>query len=152
MHRWKETLELRREAFNQEWVQLQSASLAETKSSAGDKYETAREMMAQSRRILERNVSETQDLIAGLDRMLKDNGMGPIHFGSLVRLKMGWHLVGLNLGVFTWNQSESENKNESEVRAVSLVSPLGLVLKGLTLGENFQWRGQTLSVLEIQID
>jgi transcription elongation GreA/GreB family factor len=141
---WKKFLEHKLHAVEIELQQLQLASMAETKSSAGDKYETAREMLAQSRRILEKSEDETRALLMGLERMLQTDGSGPIHFGSLVRLDETWYLIGLNAGAYPGD--------DGEVQGISLQSPLGQALKGKHKNESISWRQKSLQIRDIQAD
>jgi transcription elongation GreA/GreB family factor len=134
-------LSARAEAYLRELASLNEAAAGETKSSAGDKYETAREMMAQQRNLLERNLAEAQAGLENLERM----GVAPpgsrIAFGSLVETNLGWHLVGTGLG--------EVDCSGIVVRLISLASPLGGALKGRSAGDRIPWRGAELEILRV---
>ena len=134
-------LEARASEYTRELAGLDEAAAGETKSSAGDKYETAREMIAQSRGILERNLSEAR---AGLDALTRMSAapQGPrILFGTLAETSQGWHLLGASLG-------ELEIDGNT-IRLISLASPLGAALKGKSAGDRVPWRGGDLEILRI---
>jgi transcription elongation GreA/GreB family factor len=120
---------------------LDEAAAAETKSSAGDKYETAREMIAQSRKLIERNLSETEAGLGILERMAAAPLGAQVGFGSLVETSLGWYLVGLSIG-----ELEAQGV---PVRTLSLASPLGMALKGRGVGESIPWRGDAFEILGI---
>src|SRR6188768_2532876 len=94
----REFLEERKAEYLRELRNVDEAAAGETKSSAGDKYETAREMMAQARNLLGRNLAETEAGLDTLARMAAAPLRPIIGFGSLVETDQGWHLLGASLG------------------------------------------------------
>jgi transcription elongation GreA/GreB family factor len=134
-------LETRRAGYARELASLDEAAAGETKSSAGDKYEPAREMIAQSRRLIEGNLSETAAGLDALDRMAAAPPGPKAGFGSLVETSQGWYLMGASLG-------ETEIDGIA-VRTVSLASPLGAAMKGRQAGERAPWRGTELAILRV---
>lgn len=120
---------------------LDEAAKAETKSSAGDKYETAREMLAQARNLIEARLSETSALREILERMAAANPGERIGFGSLAETSQGYYLVGAGLGDL--------EIGSAKVRAISLASPLGAALKGRSPGEAVPWRGNALEIIRL---
>jgi transcription elongation GreA/GreB family factor len=131
----REFLEARKAEYLRELRSVDEAAAGETKSSAGDKYETAREMMAQARSLLSRNLAETESGLDTLARMTAAPLRPEIGFGSLVETDQGWHLLGASLGE----------------RLISLASPLGAVLKGKSAGNRFPWRGSEAAILRVPI-
>lgn len=120
---------------------LDEAAAAETKSSAGDKYETAREMIAQSRSLQEKGRSEAQAGLDWIGRIQAVEPTGTVHAGTLVRSDLGWHLVGaLTSAVLV---------DGIGVQGITLSSPLGMALKGKAAGQELEWRGRNVRVLEI---
>jgi transcription elongation GreA/GreB family factor len=142
LSRLREGLETRRAAYVRELASLDEAAARETKSSAGDKYETAREMIAQSRRLIEGNLAEIAAGLAALERMAAPGGPG-IGFGSLVETSHGWYLLGASLG-----EIEVEG---ALVRTASLASPLGAALRGKGPGDRVPWRGGSLEVRSVAV-
>lgn len=136
-------LEDRRRGYLSELASLDEAAARETKSSAGDKYETAREMIAQSRNVIGRALGEAEAGLSALDRMAAAPAAGAtVGFGSLVETSQGWCLVGASLGMIAW---EGE-----DVKTLTLASPLGQVLKGKSAGDKVPWRGGELAILGVQ--
>jgi transcription elongation GreA/GreB family factor len=141
--RCKEQLTARRAEYRRELMSLDEAAAGETKSSAGDKYETAREMIAQSRVLIARNLAEAEAGLDALARMAAAPLRPVIGFGSLVEIRAGWHLIGVGLG-------EMESSG-IVVRMISLASPLGAALKGKTAGDRIPWRDAVLDVLRVPV-
>ena len=131
-------LEAKRVAYARELASLDEAAARETKSSAGDKYETGREMIAQSRRLTEGNLAETEAGLEALTRMGAAPGGPRIGLGSLIGTSQGWFLLGASLG-------EIEDGGEV-VKTASLASPIGSALKGKAAGETVPWRGGVLEI------
>lgn len=136
-------LEARKAEYLRELRSVDEAAAGETKSSAGDKYETAREMMAQARNLLGRNLAETEAGLDTLTRMSTAPLRPVIGFGSLVETDQGWHLLGASLG--------EKEIGGITVRMISLASPLGAALKGKAAGDRFAWRGSEAAVLRVPL-
>lgn len=136
-------LEERRSGYLRELRSVDEAAAGETKSSAGDKYETAREMMAQARNLLSKNLAETETGLETLARMAIAPLRSAIGFGSLVETDQGWRLLGVSLG-------EMEIAG-IPVLMISLAGPLGAALKGKSAGDRFPWRGSEAAVLRVPV-
>lgn len=134
-------LEERAAGYAGELESLDDAASRETKSSAGDKYETAREMIAQGRRLAETNLTETQSSLDALGRMAAAPAGDRAVFGSLVETSRGTFLLGISIG-------EVEAEGRTTITA-SLASPIGAALKGRRAGESVPWRGGSLDILRI---
>lgn len=137
----RKALLARQAEYRRELAGLDEAAARETKSSAGDKYETAREMIAQSRRLMEGNLVEVEAGLGALERMAAAPAQAGCGFGSLVETSQGWLLLGASLG-------EVEVEGVA-VLTLSLASPLGQALKGRKAGERFPWRGTELALLSV---
>ncbi|MEX2514105.1 MAG: hypothetical protein WD398_14460 [Cyclobacteriaceae bacterium] len=121
-------------------TELQQASEGEGKSSAGDKYETGREIINQSREVLKKQ-------LVGLEIMkyqLKTIPIKPsimVEEGAILQLEMGYIWVAVSLG-----KVELES---TAIQVVSKDSPLLAALWGLKKGETGVFRGKNYQVLEI---
>jgi transcription elongation GreA/GreB family factor len=135
------TLLAREAEYRRELASLDEASAGETKSSAGDKYETAREMIAQSRRLLEGNLATVDASLAALERMSEAPPQARCGMGSLLETSQGWLLVGASLG--------EVEVDGMMIRTLSLASPLGQVLKGRGAGDRLPWRGEEILILSV---
>jgi hypothetical protein len=120
---------------------LDEAAQGETKSSAGDKYETAREMIGQARSMQHRIREETQALLDWLDRQDPSTSARAFAAGAVVRTSTGWFLV-------CPSPIEVEVAGH-RVQGVTLASPFGQACKGARAGETRVFRDRTVEILEI---
>jgi len=129
------------ERANLELAALDEAALGETKSSAGDKYETAREMIGQARSMQHRIREEAQALLDWLDRQNETGTALGFAAGSLVRTSGGWFLV--------CPAPVEIAADGIRVQGVTLASPFGQACKGARAGEKRVFRDRTVEILEI---
>jgi hypothetical protein len=147
----RKDLQARKEGYLAELRSLDEAAAGETKSSAGDKYETGREMIAQSRSLIQRNLGEMLSQLEALERMsgtshaageaveaAPADSPDRIGFGTLVETGSGWVLVGISLGDVDFQGLS--------IRTASLASPLGAALRGRRSGDRIPWRGSHLEI------
>jgi len=120
---------------------LEQAAAGETRSSAGDKYETGREMIGQARAMQERIRADAQ---AGLDWLVGRNpSSASVAFasGSLVLVSGIWYLVcpcPVELHV-----------QGMRIQGVSLASPFGQACKGAREGESRLFRDHSVEIQRI---
>lgn len=122
-------------------AQAREASNDDTKSSAGDKFETTREMMQQD---ISRNESLLADAQKNLQLLnsIKDLPAGDrVHLGD--RVKNG-SLVYTSQGAFYISISAGQLSIEKDVFfAISAASPIGQLLIGKKTGDTFTFNGKT---------
>jgi hypothetical protein len=109
--------------------EAQEAANNETKSSAGDKYETDREMMQQEAAMNQTQLNEANKLklaLSTIDPHTKDEKAGA---GSMVLTDKGNFYISISAGAL--------KVNDMDFFAVSPVSPIGLKLNGLKAGGEF---------------
>ncbi len=146
-------LTARQAEYIREIASLDQATAGETKSSAGDKYETAREMLAQSRNILARNLADTESGLKILERLEQalvgdaDGSGNPsanscAGFGSLLETDHGLYLLGLGLGEVVLPAGQT-------VTAISFQSPLGAAFKGKRTGETVATKRGALQIVHL---
>ncbi len=105
----------------------------ETKSSAGDKFETGRAMMQIEQEKNEMQLGKTlmlKSLLKQVDLKKKYDSVG---FGSLVFTNRGKYFIAIGIG-------KIEVDNEI-CFAISVDSPVGKLLLGKRLGEEVEFRG-----------
>jgi hypothetical protein len=119
----------RLEAARQALDDTQAAANDETKSSAGDKYETAREMMQQETDRNLAQLNEANKLKVALSAIKTGGTSETAEPGSLVFTDNGDFYLAISAGTIT--------VNNRAFYAVSAVSPIGLKLKGLKSGNKF---------------
>ncbi len=134
----REKMDTVQEAMN---LAQQSAN-QETKSTAGDKYETARAMAQNERDIYARQLLQIKqdfNTLQQLDIQKKSERIIP---GSLTTTSFGTFFVSVSIGLTHW-----ENQ---KIMAVSPVSPAGKAILGKQAGETFQFQGKTHKVFTLE--
>lgn len=115
-------------------TQAREASNDDTKSSAGDKYETSREMMQQD---IDRNKRLLIDAQENF-KVLETIGHAP-----LSETISGGSLVHTNQGIFYISISAGQLQFEGQtVFAISAASPIGKMLLGKKKGDTFNFNGK----------
>jgi hypothetical protein len=102
----------------------------ETKSSAGDKHETARARMQSEYEKLSWQLDELKGQLVLLERIDIKAGVKVISNGNLVETNKGLFFISVPLG--------KVELDEKIVYAISQVSPLGKKLMGLKVGEQIK--------------
>ena len=118
----------------------QESSSSETKSSAGDKYETGREMANAERDRNAAHMQQAQQLQAELARLNPELPCDAVRPGALVSTSMGQFYISVSAGKL----------EGTEVFAVSAAAPVAVALKGLRTGEEAVFNGKTVRVLAVE--
>ena len=128
----------RMEAAQLAITEAQNASNDDTKSSAGDKYETGRAMMQQEkdRNLLQLN--EANKLKVALNKISADHTSSIIDAGSLVITNNEAFYLAISAGMIS--------VDNEKYYAVSPGSPIGLKLKGHKKGDEFFLNGKHYEV------
>jgi hypothetical protein len=124
----------------QQLSELNSSGAEEGKSSAGDKYETQREMIKQSQEILDRQLSRIQAMINQLEK-IPIEACSQVQEGALVKLPLGLVWVGVALGRIV--------DQNVEYLLVSKDSPLFIAIKGLKRTQSTLFRGKKMMIEEV---
>ena len=121
--------------------QAQEASNDDTKSSAGDKFETTREMMQQD---IARNKNLLLDAKQNLLLLTSLEEAVP---GDVVR---NGSLVYTSKGIFYISISAGQLKvDDQQIFAISAVSPIGQLLMGKKAGESFSFNKNEYTIKKI---
>lgn len=120
----------------------QESSSSETKSSAGDKYETGREMANAERDRNAAHMQQAQQLQAELARINPEAPCDTVRPGALVTTSMGQFYLSISAGKLP--------VDGAEVFAVSAAAPVAVALKGLRAGEEAVFNGKTVQVLGVE--
>lgn len=113
----------------------------DTKSSAGDKFETGREMMQAE---LNKNEDQLNKTLKDKHDLLQINATcsySKVEFGSLVITNMGNYFISLPIGKIT-----VENE---DVYCISLASPIGQAMVNKENNETFIFNGNLFSIENI---
>lgn len=119
----------------------QSSANEEGKSSAGDKYETARAMGQLDRDMYARQYEQARQERQLLDRFADATSTDRVVQGSLARTSAGLFCVAVSAGKLT--------VDGQEIIAVSGQSPVGALLLGKRVGETFVFQNKKTQVLDI---
>lgn len=121
--------------------EAREASFAETKSSAGDKYETGREMMRIQSDMRALQLYEAQDLLNRLERVDASQVHSTVKAGSVVWTTNGLFFVAQSIGQISLDGFEYQT--------ISTASPMGKALKGLAAGQTTVFREQRIEVISV---
>jgi transcription elongation GreA/GreB family factor len=120
--------------------EAQEGSNSEDKSSAGDKYETARAMGQLARDMNAKQLVQAQNEMAELNKIdLQESLM--VKSGSMLKTLSSTYFIAVGLGVL-----KIENHT---VVVLSPKSPLALQMLGKKLGETFAFNKQNHTIVEI---
>ena len=120
----------------------QESSSSETKSSAGDKYETGREMANAERDRNAAHMQQAQQLQVELARINPEAACDTVRPGALVTTSMGRFYISVSAGKLAGEGPE--------VFAVSAAAPVAVALKGLRAGEQAVFNGIVVQVLTVE--
>lgn len=130
--------------MNTSWQAMEAAKNSaneEGKSSAGDKYETARAMGQLDREMNGRMYEQARQERLSLDKINTETNFSKIAFGALTETTMGHFFVSIGAGII-----EIDGK---KTMAVSPQSPIGQVIIGKTTNESFDFRGKTHTIISV---
>ncbi len=125
------------EEARREYLLAKESRDSDTKSSAGDKFETGREMMQREMDKLSALVDNTLNSIAKLDRIADLPASLVISEGSLVVTDQETYYISIGYGKL------------DSIYAISIESPLGLELKGKRVGDRVEMRGRNITIKSI---
>lgn len=134
-------LEDKRARLEHSIADAQKAASEDTKSSAGDKFETSREMLKQEINKHSQQLSMTSKMLQQFSQIDPTQKLDSIAFGSLVETNEGWYYFSASLG-----KVETEAKN---CFALSMVSPIAKVLANLKAGDEVSFMKRKIKVLSI---
>lgn len=120
---------------------LQEGLANETKSSAGDKYETSRAMSQQELDKINTQLQEISRQLALIPHLETVSGSASVQNGSIVETNKGFFFIGLPL--------VSVQTNEGTVFYIGATAPLAQQLIGKNAGEQVSLNGNQFDVLDI---
>lgn len=136
-----EEIKKRLDNLNETLLDTTSSMQNETKSSAGDKHETARAMAQLEQEKLGNQLQVTKALYGALDQLDPNEQHEQIQFGSLVQLDDNWYYFSTGIGKIS--------VDTTSVFCLSIVTPMGKVLVGKKLGDSVIFNGKTLVIRHI---
>ena len=130
---------LRLDAARAGMAAAQESSNSETKSSAGDKYETGRAMAQQERDRHAAQLHEAQQLLATLQKINPELACDTVRPGALAATSLGLFYVSIGAGRLT-------TAGGQEFLAVSAAAPLAVALHGRRAGEEVAFNGKRVRI------
>ena len=124
------------EEARREYILAKESRDSDTKSSAGDKFETGREMMQREMDKISALIDTTQNSLKKL-QLLTAGPAQVVCEGSLVETDQGMYYISIGYGKL------------DETYAISIESPLGALLKGKKIGESVEMRGKKMTIKSI---
>lgn len=113
----------------------------DTKSSAGDKFETGREMLQLELNNKHKQFDQLMQLQKDALKIDVSKAHDKIAFGSLVQVKTGIYFISIALG--------SVELEGQKYYAMSLASPIGKALHNHQKGDAIQFNGKVIEVLDV---
>ena len=120
---------------------LQSALENDTKSSAGDKYETSREMINLEFNKLSAQLQNFKKLKETLHKVENSSKSTTIQLGSVVKTTGANYFISIPAGELTCG--------EEKYYAIGANSPIAQILLGKAVAENFSFNGKTFVIKEV---
>lgn len=140
-HKILEELDRKIEVISAAIASAKDSRNNDTKSSAGDKYETGREMMQIEIEKNEVLLNQTAKQRKELARIDVSEEFSKVAFGSLVVTDKGTYFISIGIGKI---------KIDDQVcYAISLASPIGSLLKDKAVGGEVQFQGRKFSIIGI---
>lgn len=137
-----EIIENKLSILQQNIKNAQETANEDTKSSAGDKYETTRAMMQIEIENYTKRLSETKNLQQILTKINFQNTYNFVSIGSLVITNQGKFFISIGLGqVFL---------DDEKYFVISMDSPIGNLLMNKTINSSFLFNQKEYVILEIE--
>ena len=123
-------------------TQAQESLAVETKSSSGDKHETARAKMQIEIEKLSNQLADLENQLVQLQKIDFGAICQRAQLGAIVSTDKGFFVLAIALGKI--------NFENNTVYSISLASPLGLQLLGKQVGQSFSLNGVSYLIKAIQ--
>tara|TARA_R100000951_G_C2592923_1_gene165637 strand:- start:267 stop:719 length:453 start_codon:yes stop_codon:yes gene_type:complete len=129
-------------AIYQSYIDAKESRDNDTKSSAGDKYETGRAMMQQEMDQAEKRLAQIKALKNELNRLPLEETSSTVIPGSFIKTTSGLFFIGVSLG--------KVEVGDQVIFAISTASPLGKLLHAKEVGDSILFNGQEQTIELIQ--
>jgi transcription elongation GreA/GreB family factor len=135
-------LKIKIDETQQEISSLQQEMSEDTKSSAGDKFETSREMMNQSINRLQDSLQQHKKQLQQLQGLKGSKSSEKVNMGSFVSCEKTCFLFGLAFG--------KVNSTKENIFALSLNSPLGRIFLDKKVGDIVKMNQSNYTIKSIE--
>lgn len=137
-----EQLERKRETFSEALLKIEADRSTETKSSAGDKYETSREMMRQEMDKLVDRIKAVELDQHILNTLQEYKAVNSVTHGSLVKTDNGIFWIAISYG-------RAQMADGVEIMVISSDSPIGAALMHKKVRDTVSFNGRDFTIEEI---
>ncbi len=118
------------------------ALTVESKSSAGDKHETARAMLQLETEKRSEQLVQALNLQEMLYRIhLDEKSADNVHIGTLVHTSMGIFYISVGIGKL--------NYEDKEYMAISAASPIASAMIGKQKGDSIEFNGKKIDIINV---
>ncbi|MDH5475727.1 MAG: 3-oxoacyl-ACP synthase [Cyclobacteriaceae bacterium] len=117
------------------------AAVEEERSTAGDKYDTARAMSHINQNMFANQLNEVAKLKKTLTQIAIDQQYKTVASGALVKTSKDSYFIAVSIGRL--------KIDEQEIMVVSPLSPIGQLMLDKKSGETFVFNGTTIEVHEV---
>ncbi|MGI4743696.1 MAG: hypothetical protein ACRYG7_51745 [Janthinobacterium lividum] len=135
-------VQLRLDAARAGMAAAQESSNSETKSSAGDKYETGRAMAQQERDRHAAQLHEAQQLLATMQKLNPELASDSVRTGALAATSLGLFYLSIGAGKLITAEGQ-------EFLAVSPGAPVAVALNGKRAGEAVVFNSKAVQVIAV---
>ena len=114
---------------------------SDTKSSAGDKFETSREMAQQEINRYEQQLAQAKKQRSDLNGLDAARVTSEVELGSLIKTNTHTYFLAIPFGRLDFNGTP--------VFCISTAAPVARVMLGKRIGEAFHWQGKSHQVMDL---
>ena len=114
---------------------------SDTKSSAGDKFETGREMMQREMDKISASIDQSKSQLNFLSKINLHRPYSNVDVGCLMKTDHGIYYISIGLG--------KVEIHAEVIYAISLDSPIGQLFKGKRVGDILEFRGKTFKINQL---
>jgi hypothetical protein len=140
--RYQELLRDKTILIEQALADLSISAANETKSSAGDKHETALALLQIEQENKRHQLRELQTMAMRFNQINPCLTSPKILFGSLVQTGLGYFYISVALGCLIIERKK--------IHAISISSPLGKKILGLQTNEIFCLNGKDFNIISVE--
>ena len=134
-------LHAKAEEIRKDWALAKESRDNDTKSSAGDKFETGREMMQIEINKSEVQLHKTLLLINEVEKINTHSTSKTVRYGSIVQTNLGNYFLAVPFG--------KTILNNTIYFAISLASPIAKALQGKHVGDEILFQGNKICISKI---
>ena len=128
---------------------IEESKTSATKGSAGDKHETGRAMMERELALSKAQLNKAEFLQNELSKISLEHKCNKVEFGALIITSGAKYFMSIGLGKVSLNLDSALSKDSAFFYAISGGSPLGLVLLGKQKGQNINFHGSNIEIIDV---